>query len=163
MLSLVAGCRLRFSRSRWFNLFGDIMNGTQEMTLLSVLPALYFPLRYHINQQHRQALGAAYAAPLVFMMVFFGLLLDGTPPTARYDNNAVACMRRRVLYSSSLSLTHHGTGASPKKPLPKAKRSKRFSKRPSTFPIRRSPWKPSAGHGPNNGRGVVSADVWFVP
>ena len=66
---------LFFVLSAWFNLFGDIMNGTQEMTLLSVLPALYFPLRYHINQQHRQALGAAYAAPLVFMMVFFGLLV----------------------------------------------------------------------------------------
>ena len=66
---------LFFALSAWFNLFGDIMNGTQEMTLLSVLPALYFPPRYHINQQHRQALGAAYAAPLVFMLVFFGLLV----------------------------------------------------------------------------------------
>ena len=66
---------LFFVVSVWFNLFGDIMNGTQEMTLLSVLPALYFPPRYHIKQQHRQALGAAYAAPLVFMLVFFGLLV----------------------------------------------------------------------------------------
>ena len=66
---------LFFALSAWFNLFGDIMNGTQELTVLSLLPALYFPPRYHINQQHRQALGAAYAAPLVFMLVFFGLLV----------------------------------------------------------------------------------------
>ena len=66
---------LFFLLSAWFNLFGDIMNGTQELTVLSVLPALYFPPRYHMNQQHRQALGAAYAAPLVFMLVFFGLLV----------------------------------------------------------------------------------------
>ena len=66
---------LFFVLSVWFNLFGDIMNGTQELTVLSVFPALYFPPRYHINQQHRQALGAAYAAPLVFMLVFFGLLV----------------------------------------------------------------------------------------
>ena len=66
---------LFFALSAWFNLFGDIMNGTEQMAVLSLLPALYFPPRYHINQQHRQALGAAYAAPLVFMLVFFGLLV----------------------------------------------------------------------------------------
>ena len=58
----------------WFNLFGDV-DGTVRMLVLSVVPALYLPPRYHINQQHRQALGAAYAAPLVFMLVFFGLLV----------------------------------------------------------------------------------------
>ena len=66
---------LFFALSAWFNLFGDIMNGTEQMAVLSLLPALYFPPRYHINQQHRQALGAAYAAPLVFTLVFFGLLV----------------------------------------------------------------------------------------
>ena len=65
---------LFFALSVWFNLFGDV-DGTARMLVLSVLPALYFPPRYHINQQHRQALGAAYAAPLVFMLVFFGLLV----------------------------------------------------------------------------------------
>ena len=64
---------LFFVLSAWFDLFGD-MDGTVRMLVLSVLPALYFPPRYHMNQQHRQALGAAYAAPLVFMLVFFGLL-----------------------------------------------------------------------------------------
>ena len=65
---------LFFALSAWFNLFGDV-DGTVRMLVLSVVPALYFPPRYHINQQHRQALGAAYAAPLVFMLVFFGLLV----------------------------------------------------------------------------------------
>ena len=64
---------LFFVLSAWFDLFGD-MDGTVRVLVLSVLPALYFPPRYHMNQQHRQALGAAYAAPLVFMLVFFGLL-----------------------------------------------------------------------------------------
>ena len=65
---------LFFALSAWFNLFGDV-DGTVRMLVLSVVPALYFPPRYHINQQHRQALGAAYAAPLVFMLVYFGLLV----------------------------------------------------------------------------------------
>ena len=64
---------LFFVLSAWFDLFGDV-DGTVRMLVLSVVPALYFPPRYHVKQQHRQALGAAYAAPLVFMLVFFGLL-----------------------------------------------------------------------------------------
>ena len=64
---------LFFVLSAWFDLFGDV-DGNVRMLVLSTLPALYFPPRYHVKQQHRQALGAAYAAPLVFMLVFFGLL-----------------------------------------------------------------------------------------
>ena len=65
---------LFFALSAWFDLFGDVY-GTVRMLVLSTLPALYFPLRYHDKQQHRHALGAAYAAPLVLTMVFFGLLV----------------------------------------------------------------------------------------
>ena len=65
---------LFFALSAWLDLFGEV-DGTVRMLVLSVVPALYLPPRYHINQQHRQALGAAYAAPLVFMLVFFGLLV----------------------------------------------------------------------------------------
>ena len=65
---------LFFALSAWFDLFGDV-DGTVRMLVLSVVPTLYLPPRYHIKQQHRQALGAAYAAPLVFMLVFFGLLV----------------------------------------------------------------------------------------
>ena len=65
---------LFFVLSAWCDLFGDVMSRNVQMLVLSALPALYFPPRYHVKQQHRQALGAAYAAPLVFMLVFFGLL-----------------------------------------------------------------------------------------
>tara|TARA_Y100001978_G_scaffold129482_1_gene115703 strand:- start:833 stop:1393 length:561 start_codon:yes stop_codon:yes gene_type:complete len=65
---------LFFVLSAWFNLFGDIMDGTVRMVVLSMLPTLFAPVRYHLKQQHRRALGAAHAAPLAFMLVFFGLL-----------------------------------------------------------------------------------------
>ena len=65
---------LFYALSMGADLFGDVMDGTVRLVVLSMLPPLFAPVRYHLKRQHRRALGAAHAAPLAFMLVFFGLL-----------------------------------------------------------------------------------------
>ena len=53
--------------------FGDV-NDLKEVFLVITLPALYLPVKYHLESDHVRALGAAYAAPLGIFCLLFGLM-----------------------------------------------------------------------------------------
>ena len=154
---------LFFALSAWFNLFGDIMNGTEQMAVLSLLPALYLPSAL----PHQSATSPSARRSLRRTAGVH----DGVFRLARWMVRLRLGMTTMPLHACAGVFFIRRPEVDPpwsRGPLEEATAQSEAGRNGSASD-RSSPRYAGgrgnllAGHGPNNGRGVVSADVRFVP